>query len=141
MSLNRNVVSAQPCAPERRKNRIRGSIPVAALVAAIALWLVPGAALAQQDGSPAANQYGPAPEQIEEAVERGVVERGVSRTDAHRDGDGAAAGERVVSALPFTGFDLGILGAAALLLSISGLTLRRLTRPEGSDHLDRPDGR
>jgi hypothetical protein len=39
-----------------------------------------------------------------------------------------ADGDRVVSALPFSGLDLGLLAAAAALLGLSGLALRRLTR-------------
>lgn len=90
------------------------AIPVVAIVAILAMVAGPQVALAQQGLSPTQDQYDPSRDQIEQQVGGGSA--------PPSDGDSA---DRVISGLPFTGLDIGLLGAVAVLLTASGLALRR----------------
>jgi hypothetical protein len=89
-----------------------------AVVLVIAL-AIPAAAIAQ--GDPTDAQYQPAAQQVGAGGGGGG---GVG-------GEVAAGGldERVVSGLPFTGFDLMAMGMAAVAIAGTGVVLRRLSRP------------
>jgi hypothetical protein len=88
------------------------------LALAIAALAVPSAALA---GSPTSSQYDTTNHQIAAAGGGG----GPSGS-----GNGPGNGnDAVISGLPFTGFDVGVLALASVALLGSGLTLRRLSDP------------
>lgn len=96
----------------------RRTLSIAALVAVAAMVVAPTAAFGQQI-SPTQDQYEPGPGQIEQQVD-------VGGPAAPADGaPPSAPSDRVVSGLPFTGVDLGLIGAVAVLLTASGLALRR----------------
>ena len=83
---------------------------------AIGALAVPSAALA---GSPTGSQYDTTNHQIAAAGGGGGP-----------SGNGPGNGnEPVISGLPFTGFDVGVLALASVALLGSGLTLRRLSDP------------
>jgi hypothetical protein len=88
-----------------------------AVVLVIAL-AIPAAAIAQ--GDPTDAQYQPAAQQVSAGGGGGGA-----------GGEVAAGGldERVVSGLPFTGFDLMAMGMAAVAIAGTGVVLRRLSRP------------
>ena len=104
-------------------NRIAGQRPrprwglwIALALAIVALG-VPTAALA---GSPTDYQYNPTNHQIAASGGGG----------GPSEPSGPSSGENhVVSGLPFTGFDVGILALASVALMGAGLTLRRLSDP------------
>jgi hypothetical protein len=107
-------MSVERTSPSSRQRR---RIALGGLVATAALLVGPTAALAQ-DINPSSDQYDNTPEQIEKSVGGGAGDPG---------GDpGTGSSDRVVAGLPFTGLDLGLLAAAALLLGASGIVLRRL---------------
>lgn len=87
-----------------------------AVVLVIAL-AIPATAIAQ--GDPTDAQYQPAAQQVGAQGGGGA------------GGEAAAGGldERVVSGLPFTGFDLMAMGMAAVAIAGTGVVLRRLSRP------------
>jgi len=86
------------------------------LALAIGALAVPSAALA---GSPTSSQYDTTNHQIAAAGGGGGP-----------SGDGPGSGnDPVISGLPFTGFDVGVLALASVALLGSGLTLRRLSDP------------
>jgi hypothetical protein len=85
------------------------------LALAIFALAVPGVAMA---GSPTDSQYDTTTHQIAAA--------GGGGDPAGPSGGGNDA---VISGLPFTGFDVGILALASVALLGSGLTLRRLSDP------------
>ena len=104
-------------------NRIAGQRPRPrlglwiALALAIVALTVPTAALA---GSPTDYQYNPTNHQIAASGGGG----------GPSEPSGPSSGENnVVSGLPFTGFDVGILALASVALMGAGLTLRRLSDP------------
>lgn len=123
MSIQTNAAlgerEAHPRSPSRRRRA------VAAVVAAVALAVAPAGAAAQDD--PTADQYDPTAEQIEESVGAGSNGSGGSEGSSGDTASGATADDRVVAGLPFTGSDVGILAAAAIVLGAAGLGLRRLT--------------
>ena len=85
-----------------------------ALLAVVALLLIPSSALAQEV-SPTSDQYNPRTQIVSE----GPGEPGGP--------GGPSTDDRVTGALPFTGLDAGLLIGAALLLGGSGLVLRRMS--------------
>jgi hypothetical protein len=89
------------------------------LALAIGALAVPSASLA---GSPTDSQYGTTNHQIAAAGGGG----GPSGSGPSGGGGGD---QPVISGLPFTGFDVGILALASVALLGSGLTLRRLSDP------------
>jgi hypothetical protein len=88
------------------------------LALAIVALAVPSASLA---GSPTNSQYDTTNHQIAAAGGGG----GPSGSGPSGGGDNDA----VISGLPFTGFDVGVLALASVALLGSGLTLRRLSDP------------
>ena len=88
-----------------------------ALALAIIALAVPSAALA---GSPTSSQYDTTNHQIAAGGGGG----GPSGGNGPNGGN-----EPVISGLPFTGFDVGVLALASVALLGSGLTLRRLSDP------------
>jgi hypothetical protein len=86
------------------------------LALAIVALAVPSASLA---GSPTNSQYDTTNHQIAAAGGGG----GPSGSGPSGDNDA------VISGLPFTGFDVGVLALASVALLGSGLTLRRLSDP------------
>ncbi len=90
-----------------------------ALVLAIVALAVPSASLA---GSPTQSEYDTTNHQIA----AGGGDGGPSEPSGPSNGDSNNA---VISGLPFTGFDVGILALASVALLGSGLTLRRLSDP------------
>lgn len=90
-----------------------------ALALVIVALAVPSAALA---GSPSDSEYDTTNHQIAAAGGSG----GPSGSGPSGGGGG---NEAVISGLPFTGFDVGVLALASVALLGSGLTLRRLSDP------------
>ncbi len=89
-----------------------------ALMLAIVALAVPTAALA---GSPTSSEYDTTNHQIAAA--------GGGGGPNESSGPSGGGNEAVISGLPFTGFDVGILALASVALLGSGLTLRRLSDP------------
>ena len=89
-----------------------------ALVLAIVALAVPTAALA---GSPTSSEYDTTNHQIAAA--------GGGGGPSEPSGPSGGGNDAVISGLPFTGFDVGILALASVALLGSGLTLRRLSDP------------
>jgi hypothetical protein len=89
------------------------------LALAIAALAVPSAALA---GGPTNSQYDTTNHQIAAAGGGGGPSEGSGPS-------GGGGNEPVISGLPFTGFDVGVLALASVALLGSGLTLRRLSDP------------
>jgi hypothetical protein len=89
------------------------------LILAIGALAVPSTSLA---GSPSDNEYDTTNHQIAAAGGSG----GPSGSGPSGGGGG---NEAVISGLPFTGFDVGVLALASVALLGSGLTLRRLSDP------------
>ena len=88
-----------------------------ALALAIGALAVPTAAMA---GSPTDAEYDTTNHQIAAAGGGGGPEP---------SGPSGGGNDAVISGLPFTGFDVGILALASVALLGSGLTLRRLSDP------------
>ena len=88
------------------------------LALAIGALAVPSASLA---GSPTNSQYDTTNHQIAAAGGGG----GPSGSGP----SGGGSNEPVISGLPFTGFDVGVLALASVALLGSGLMLRRLSDP------------
>jgi hypothetical protein len=88
------------------------------LALAIFALAVPGVAMA---GSPTDAQYDTTNHQIAAA--------GGGGGPAEPSGPSGGGNDAVISGLPFTGFDVGILALASVALLGSGLTLRRLSDP------------
>jgi hypothetical protein len=86
---------------------------------AIVALAVPSAALA---GSPTEKQYGSTPHQIA-AGGGGGGPQSPAKPSAPNES------KALVSGLPFTGFDVGVLALAAVALLGAGVTLRRLSDP------------
>jgi hypothetical protein len=89
------------------------------LVLAIVALAVPSASLA---GSPTQAEYDTTNHQIAAGGGGG----GPSEPSGPSGGD---SNDAVISGLPFTGFDVGILALASVALLGSGLALRRLSDP------------
>ena len=89
-----------------------------ALGLAIVALAVPTAALA---GSPTSSEYDTTNHQIAAA--------GGGGGPSEPAGPSGGGNDAVISGLPFTGFDVGILALASVALLGSGLTLRRLSDP------------
>ena len=95
----------------------------------LALWLaivalaVPTAAFA---ASPTNTQYNSTNHQVAAAGGGGGAPNGSGPTAATSPSSGSHA---VISGLPFTGFDVGVLALASVALLGAGLTLRRLSDP------------
>ncbi len=89
-----------------------------ALALAIVALAVPGAAMA---GSPTDSEYDTTNHQIAAA--------GGGGGPSEPSGPSGGGDDAVISGLPFTGFDVGILALASVALLGSGLTLRRLSDP------------
>jgi len=87
----------------------------AAAIAVVALFAIPASALAQTIG-PTSDQYDPTSER---------VEVGVGGGSGDPPGDSSESSSRVVSGLPFTGLDVGLLAAVAAGLGAGGFALRR----------------
>jgi hypothetical protein len=92
-----------------------------ALVLALALTL-PAAASAQV-ADPASEEYPTTEQQVEDQV--AVGGGGGDEPSA----GGGVLGDRVVSSLPFTGFDLVAMAFAAAAVMGTGFALRRFSRP------------
>ncbi len=90
-------------------------IVLAVVIVALA---APSASLA---GSPANTQYDTTNHQIAAA--------GGGGGPSEPSGPSNGSNDAVVSGLPFTGFDVGVLALASVALLGSGLTLRRLSDP------------
>jgi hypothetical protein len=103
-----------------QRPRPRWGLWVASALAIIAL-AVPSAALA---GSPTRSEYDTTNQQIAAAGGGGGPSEGSGPS-----GGGGGSNDAVISGLPFTGFDVGILALASVALLGSGLTLRRLSDP------------
>jgi hypothetical protein len=86
---------------------------------AIVALAVPSAALA---GSPTEKQYGSTPHQIAAGGGGGGPTSSPAKPSAPKE-------KAIVSGLPFTGFDVGVLALAAVALLGAGVTLRRLSDP------------
>ena len=88
-----------------------------ALLAVVALLLIPSSALAQEV-SPTSDQYNPRTQ---------IVSEGPGEPGGPGGPGGPSSDDRVTGDLPFTGLDAGLLIGAALLLGGSGLVLRRMS--------------
>jgi len=105
------------------RNRLRAMAGVGVVLVCAAL-LVPAGAFAAHGGStlssPTANQYShPSPPQGTQA-------------SGSNSPSGGSGGEQTIAGLPFTGADLGVLGAMAVVLVGGGLALRRIARSESA---------
>jgi hypothetical protein len=87
---------------------------------AILALAVPSAALA---GGPSDAQYNQTNQQV--SASSGSGGGGPSSSSAPSE----QSGGRIVSALPFTGFDVGVIALAAVALLGAGVTLRKLSDP------------
>jgi hypothetical protein len=88
------------------------------LALAIVALAVPTASLA---GSPTEYEYDTTNQQIAAA--------GGGGGPSEPSGPSGGGNDAVISGLPFTGFDVGVLALASVVLLGSGLTLRRLSDP------------
>jgi hypothetical protein len=86
---------------------------------AIVALAVPSAALA---GSPTEKEYGSTPHQIAAGGGGGGPQSPAKPSAPNEQ-------KAIVSGLPFTGFDVGVLALAAVALLGAGVTLRRLSDP------------
>jgi hypothetical protein len=100
---------------------VRRTVIVVVLAIALA---IPATASAQSDPTDA--QYQPAAQQIS----AGGAGGGGAEVGAAEAG---GLDERVVSGLPFTGFDLLAMGLAAVAITGTGFALRRLSRLPATD--------
>jgi hypothetical protein len=89
------------------------------LALAIVALAVPSASLA---GSPTNSEYDTTNHQIAAAGGGGGPSEGSGPS-------GGGGNDAVISGLPFTGFDVGILALASVALLGAGVTLRRLSDP------------
>jgi hypothetical protein len=108
--LNRNVGQGP---------RARWGVWTVLAVVIVAL-AVPSVALA---GSPSDSEYDTTNQQIAAAGGSG------GPSGSGPSGGGGGGNEAVISGLPFTGFDVGVLALASVALLGSGMTLRRLSDP------------
>jgi hypothetical protein len=89
------------------------------LALVIVALAVPSVALA---GSPSDAEYDTTNHQI-------AASGGSGGPSGSGPSGGGGGNEAVISGLPFTGFDVGVLALASVALLGSGLTLRRLSDP------------
>jgi hypothetical protein len=101
-----------------QRPRPRWGLWVALALATVAL-AVPSASFA---GSPTNAQYNTTNHQI-------AAGGGGGGPSGSGPSGGGSGNESVISGLPFTGFDVGVLALASVALLGSGLTLRRLSDP------------
>ena len=96
---------------EQRRHQPRRGVATLVALALICLVAVgaPCSALAQTASSPTKAQYGQTNRQISA---------------------GGGEGDHGISGLPFTGLDIGILAASAVMLLGAGVALRRLSKPQ-----------
>lgn len=102
-----------------QRPRPRWGLWIVLALASVAL-AVPSASLA---GSPTNSQYDTTNHQIAAAGGSG------GPSGSGPSGGGGGGNKPVISGLPFTGFDVGVLALASVALLGSGLTLRRLSDP------------
>jgi hypothetical protein len=95
------------------------------LALAIVALAVPSASLA---GSPTDSEYDTTNRQIAAAGGSGGPSQG-GPSQGVVPSSGSGGNEAVISGLPFTGFDVGVLALASVALLGSGLMLRRLSDP------------
>lgn len=115
--INISTFGSSVKAAGRGRSRRRG---LATLFATLALLAIPATALGQ-NVDPTGAQYNPVNEQIDQGP--GTL----TETQSGVPGEPPST-DRVIGDLPFTGLDVGLLIAAAVLLGSSGLVLRRLSR-------------
>jgi hypothetical protein len=100
------------------------------LALAIGALAVPSASLA---GAPSDSEYDTTNHQIAAGGGGPSEGSGPSGGSGGPEGSGPSGGgggnEAVISGLPFTGFDVGVLALASVALLGAGLTLRRLSDP------------
>jgi hypothetical protein len=114
------IISTVGIANQNRRRRRKPLRAVAALLATLALLVVPATALGQTV-DPAQSQYEPINEQIAQGPQGPGTTPSTPSTD------------RATGDLPFTGLDVGLLVAAAALLGGSGLVLRRMSASSERD--------
>jgi hypothetical protein len=113
------IISTLGIANQNRRRRRKPLRAVAALLATVALLVVPATALGQ-NVAPTNAQYEPSNELIAQGPGSPP-----SATPPSND--------QVTGDLPFSGLDVGLLVAAAALLGGSGLVLRRLSASSERD--------
>ncbi|MSO40414.1 MAG: hypothetical protein EXQ70_00675 [Solirubrobacterales bacterium] len=101
----------------QKVKRSRGVLAVLAVVSALVLGVaLPGAAIAQNTlNDPTSAQYDP----------------DIPPSTSTEAGGGSGGADNIGS-LPFTGMDLIILAGVALVLTGTGIALRRLSMPRGT---------
>lgn len=100
-----------------QRPRPRWGLWIASVLAIVAL-AVPAAATA---GSPTKSEY--------DTTNHQIAASGGGGGPSEPSGPSGGGNDAVISGLPFTGFDVGILALASVALLGSGLTLRRLSDP------------
>jgi hypothetical protein len=100
-----------------QRPRPRWGLWIASALAIIAL-AIPAAAVA---GSPTDSEY--------DTTNHQIAASGGSGGPSEPSGPSGGGNDAVISGLPFTGFDVGILALASVALLGSGLMLRRLSDP------------
>ena len=100
-----------------QRPRPRWGLWIASALAIIAL-AIPAAAVA---GSPTQSEY--------DTTNHQIAATGGGGGPSEPSGPSGGGNDAVISGLPFTGFDVGILALASVALLGSGLTLRRLSDP------------
>ena len=100
-----------------QRPRPRWGLWIASALAIIAL-AVPAAAMA---GSPTNSEY--------DTTNHQIAATGGGGGPSEPSGPSGGGNDAVISGLPFTGFDVGILALASVALLGSGLMLRRLSDP------------
>jgi hypothetical protein len=112
------------------KQRHRFFAVLGALMLVSAALAVPGSAIAQdQLSNPSAAQYTPQ-SQVQGTSKGGTASGTPSSPSVAQTPTGGGGGQ--VGTLPFTGMDLGVVAGVALLLTGTGLALRRLSAPPRS---------
>ena len=94
---------------------------LAGLCALVAVLAIASPASAQNCGSPTQDQYGEQTQQVQVCPQQGSGAAG---------GATATSEPSNVGSLPFTGLDLGLMGAAALALVGGGVLIHRRSRVE-----------
>jgi hypothetical protein len=105
------------------KKRRRILTLTGAMLLVSAVLVLPGSAIAQdQLANPSASQYQPQSDVLGSSTS-GTSSPSVANTASRGNGNGQTG------SLPFTGMDLAIVAGVALLLTGTGLALRRLSVP------------
>jgi hypothetical protein len=111
------------------KQRRRFFAVLGAVMLVSAVLAVPGSAIAQdQLSNPSAAQYAPQ-SQVQGTSKGGTSGTPTSGTPSSPSVARTPTGGGQVGTLPFTGMDLGVVAGVALLLTGTGLALRRLSAP------------